>query len=155
MHWQYTTISRGGNSIFEQLIGKGIRPSDYISFYGLRQYDLIRDKKHYPAPTKEELLNMEQADFEDAALESERKESHLSAHLPSFITSLFRRGFKKEVEVVEAESSTLTEIRSDLEQDSLYVTELLYIHSKLMIVDDKYVICGSGRFSLGSIFMKV
>jgi phospholipase D1/2 len=26
-----------------------------------------------------------------------------------------------------------------------YVTEEIYIHSKLMIVDDRYVICGSGR----------
>jgi len=39
LHWQYKTICRGGNSIYEQLQRKGIKPEDYIQFYSLRQHD--------------------------------------------------------------------------------------------------------------------
>ncbi|OMJ16123.1 Phospholipase D1 [Smittium culicis] len=41
MHLQYRTICRGSDSIMQKLKAKNIEMSDYISFYGLRMYDVI------------------------------------------------------------------------------------------------------------------
>jgi len=38
LHWQFRTICRGGNSIYEQLEKRRIKPEDYIQFYNLRQH---------------------------------------------------------------------------------------------------------------------
>ncbi|KAJ2158966.1 hypothetical protein GGF46_003371 [Coemansia sp. RSA 552] len=42
MHWQYQSICRGDHSILAQLEKQGIRMDDYIRFFGLRNYDVIR-----------------------------------------------------------------------------------------------------------------
>lgn len=74
LHWEYATISRGGQSILEELRNHpGIEdPSKYIQFFGLRQHAILNDKP---------------------------------------------------------------------------VTEIIYVHSKLMIVDDNYVIMGSANIN--------
>jgi phospholipase D1/2 len=76
LHWEYFTISRGGNSILEQLIADPFisDPSEYIEFFSLRQH----------------------------AISPETKEP---------------------------------------------VTELIYIHSKLIIVDDEIVLMGSANIN--------
>ncbi|CAH0561123.1 unnamed protein product [Brassicogethes aeneus] len=72
-HWNYASISRDKNSLLNKLKAAGISdPSEYISFYGLRNHSV---------------LNREP------------------------------------------------------------ITELIYVHSKLMIVDDKIVICGSANIN--------
>ena len=45
MYWEYATISRGGTSILEELAkDENIQdPSEYISFYSLRQHGKIND----------------------------------------------------------------------------------------------------------------
>ena len=44
MHWQYRTISRGHNSILQNLSDLlGPRVHDYISFYGLRAHGRLSD----------------------------------------------------------------------------------------------------------------
>ncbi|KAI8356505.1 hypothetical protein B0O80DRAFT_447589 [Mortierella sp. GBAus27b] len=45
MHFQYVSISRGGNSILERLQAHGINPDQYIGFYGLRSFDRIKHGK--------------------------------------------------------------------------------------------------------------
>ncbi|KAJ1721323.1 hypothetical protein LPJ53_004147 [Coemansia erecta] len=42
MHWQYQTICRGDHSIAAQLSKEGIDMHQYIRFFGLRTYDVIR-----------------------------------------------------------------------------------------------------------------
>ncbi|KAJ1766493.1 hypothetical protein IW140_001438 [Coemansia sp. RSA 1813] len=42
MHWQYQSICRGDHSIASQLDKEGIDMHDYIRFFGLRTYDVIR-----------------------------------------------------------------------------------------------------------------
>ncbi|KAJ2493585.1 hypothetical protein IWW37_000451 [Coemansia sp. RSA 2050] len=42
MHWQYQAICRGDHSIAAQLEKEGINMHDYIRFFGLRTYDVIR-----------------------------------------------------------------------------------------------------------------
>ncbi|OMJ91836.1 hypothetical protein SteCoe_5508 [Stentor coeruleus] len=74
LHWLYATISRGENSILKQLLSDPniSDPSDYISFYGLRNHALLNKKP---------------------------------------------------------------------------VTEIVYVHSKLMIIDDEKVIIGSANIN--------
>ncbi|KAF8936921.1 hypothetical protein BGZ58_003523 [Dissophora ornata] len=45
MHFQYVSISRGGNSVLERLEANGINPDQYIGFYGLRSFDRIKHGK--------------------------------------------------------------------------------------------------------------
>ncbi|XP_058805785.1 phospholipase D2 isoform X2 [Phymastichus coffea] len=72
-HWNYASISRGKDSIMNQLIEAGIEdPSQYITFHGLRTHSVL---------------------------------------------------------------------------NGTMVTELIYVHSKLMIVDDNTVICGSANIN--------
>ncbi|CAK4502649.1 unnamed protein product [Aphanomyces euteiches] len=41
MHWQYSTICRGGNSLLERLAREVPDPSQYIVFFGLRQHGIL------------------------------------------------------------------------------------------------------------------
>lgn len=41
MEFQYNSINRGGHSIMEMISKEGINPSEYIRFYNLRNYDRI------------------------------------------------------------------------------------------------------------------
>ncbi|KAL5395708.1 hypothetical protein PMIN06_003567 [Paraphaeosphaeria minitans] len=41
MEFQYNSINRGGNSIYEEISKAGFNPVDYIRFYNLRNYDRI------------------------------------------------------------------------------------------------------------------
>lgn len=41
MEFQYNSINRGGNSIYETVARAGYNPMDYIRFYNLRNYDRI------------------------------------------------------------------------------------------------------------------
>ncbi|KAG0023955.1 hypothetical protein BGZ82_010606 [Podila clonocystis] len=45
MHFQYVSISRGGNSVLERLVAQGIDPDEYIGFFGLRSFDRIKHGK--------------------------------------------------------------------------------------------------------------
>ncbi|KAG9066893.1 hypothetical protein KI688_012805 [Linnemannia hyalina] len=45
MHFQYVSISRGGNSVLERLESFGINPEQYIGFFGLRSFDRIKHGK--------------------------------------------------------------------------------------------------------------
>lgn len=41
MEFQYNSINRGGHSIMEMIAREGINPTEYIRFYNLRNYDRI------------------------------------------------------------------------------------------------------------------
>lgn len=52
MHWQYQSICRGDHSIASQLNKEGINMHDYIRFFGLRNYDVIRNVVDGPNATR-------------------------------------------------------------------------------------------------------
>jgi phospholipase D1/2 len=43
MHWQYSTICRGENSLFARIAALNVKPSDYIQFFGLRTHGIVAD----------------------------------------------------------------------------------------------------------------
>ncbi|KAK9729285.1 hypothetical protein K7432_000434 [Basidiobolus ranarum] len=68
MHWQYMSICRGKNSIFECLAAEGIVPSDYITFFGLRNYDFIRNPNYTGPEVQSDVnddFNLDESDEND------------------------------------------------------------------------------------------
>lgn len=72
MHWQYSTICRGDNSLFARIAALNVSPNDYIQFFGLRAHGIVAGRPR---------------------------------------------------------------------------TEIVYVHSKLMIADDQRAICGSANIN--------
>ncbi|KAI9496363.1 hypothetical protein BDB00DRAFT_758785, partial [Zychaea mexicana] len=107
-HYQYQSISRGGNSVLEKLRQANIPAEEYIGFCSLRNWGRIKTTTATP-------------------LSSGIKEESTPI-VDSSTTNVGR---------LENNSVEFNDARMD------YVTEQVYIHSKLMIVDDKTVICGS------------
>lgn len=97
MKWQYRTISRGQNSILEQLRAAfpNKDPSTYISFYNLRQWGVRNEIVH--DDDEETIENFCECEYEH--------------------------------------------------DDEEPITEQIYVHSKLMIVDDLHVLIGSGNIN--------
>ncbi|PSK44237.1 Phospholipase D1 [Elsinoe australis] len=173
MEFQYFSINRGGHSIYESLANQGIDPMRYIRFYNLRNYDRINssdalktaeqqsgisyddarrghDQKYgagyggnpqqqsqepYGQPN-EDIQNFNQ--FQDTAknlgsqggLASGRYDTISSAYMlnqPSLFDIPWTGSPESEIDA--------------------FVSEELYVHSKLLIADDRLVICGSANLN--------
>ncbi|PKY56906.1 phospholipase D/nuclease [Rhizophagus irregularis] len=125
MHWQYVSICRGGKSVLEKIAEAGIKPEDYISFFALRGYDRIHghdNKEKKPEGSSSSSDYIEQDFFSDVRPRP-FSDGRISSEpdVPS--------GIKR------------------MDQKQNFVTEEIYIHSKLMIVDDRFVICGSANIN--------
>ncbi|ORX49426.1 phospholipase D/nuclease [Hesseltinella vesiculosa] len=119
MHFQYVSISRGGNSVLEKLREAGINPDDYIGFYSLRNW-----AKNKPRSRREKLPK-------DSAL----------AGLDEVINSDTGSNSSATTDPLQRTQS------SDEDDRQYYVSELIYIHDKLMIVDDRFVLIGSANIN--------
>lgn len=139
MHFQYITISRGGNSIMEKLREANIEPSDYIGWYSLRNWDkLVPKKKASATPsatTKPSVPSSPSLVPEAAASSTESLKDPLSPRVTPIPS--------------QATSSTAETEKSIWDDDDreYYVSELVYIHDKILIVDDRIVLIGSGKGS--------
>lgn len=103
----------------EKLLEVGIEPSNYINWYSLRKWDKITRR-----PNSNDDANIPtKSPFDDSEIiKSDASKDDVSMD--------DRSG---------GETMTDTDDRSD------YVSEQLYLHDKLMIVDDRLVLMGSGR----------
>ncbi|RCH87877.1 Phospholipase D1, partial [Rhizopus azygosporus] len=108
MHFQYTTISRGGHSIMEKLRQYGIDPDQYINWFSLRNYAKLKVPPRAENP------------FDDLNRVPTNQTSSSPPRRKSYPT---------------------------MDDRYSYVTEILYIHSKLMIVDDRIVLMGSANIN--------
>ncbi|KAF7724121.1 Phospholipase D1 [Apophysomyces ossiformis] len=147
MHFQYLSISRGGNSIIEKLKEAGIEPSDYIGWYCLRNWGKIDPCKKENSPTKKKVerdsgaLFRENANSCDSSTVSQT-DSDTSKSNTASEKSMSGSKRKKEKEDNGKEDSEQEE-----DDRNHYVSELVYIHDKLMIVDDKIVLIGSANIN--------
>lgn len=132
MHFQYMSISRGGNSIIERLTRAGIDPSEYIDWYSLRNWGRIR-------PPKQQQQQEEQLTETDAEPTKLDEEDTTSSGIK--LTDNNDADADNEIDTQDLAGGDDEEY-DDPEQ---YVTELLYIHDKIMIVDDKIALIGSGN----------
>lgn len=157
MHFQYVTISRGGASIIEKLKELGIDPDQYISWFSLRNFGKIKVPKFTAqrTPTAQTRTTGLQNDSgtifgDEAAIKNPFEENDLSrlatnSSTTSNTSTLNPTALHPEPQSRRGSAASTTE--SDLADDDRYdyVSELLYLHDKLMIVDDRIVLMGSGK----------
>ncbi|KAL7327205.1 hypothetical protein PS15p_209432 [Mucor circinelloides] len=171
MHFQYVTISRGGSSIVEKLKEYGIDADQYISWFSLRNYGKIKNNKSTPASPQPPPHNDSGSVFGDEAaakdpFDDASTHQHLHPHLhlhklhtnestTSTATASSMLGGQSTLNPVDTSnssrrgsSSTNSNTNPVVDDDRYdYVSELLYIHDKLMIVDDRIVLMGSANIN--------
>ena len=153
MEWQYRTINKGKASIYQCLRDAGITdPSVYISFYGLRSLDCIADDFSTPRSASESNVNGGR-DLDptptgpclDTASQMSRPES---LEIGSSKEVMAQQTPSKHDDASVKNESTAPDGDTrpkDIYQN--YVTEQVYIHSKVMIIDDRIVVCGSANLN--------
>ncbi|EPS37343.1 hypothetical protein H072_8963 [Dactylellina haptotyla CBS 200.50] len=157
MEYQYDSITRGGkgSSIYEKLHAAGVNPKDYIRFFNLRNYDRInisRELESAEAKTKFEYEVVQQA------LENKIGAGYQTAQTQGGELNQWTNvqgGVGESVWDSVAQCSMLGggDVRDapwagDPEKEiEAFVSEELYIHSKLLIADDRIAICGSANLN--------
>ncbi|KAK8151871.1 hypothetical protein BKA80DRAFT_305489 [Phyllosticta citrichinensis] len=175
MEFQYNSINRGhGKSIYECVAAEGINPMDYIRFYNLRNYDRINvsgalrdaeDKggvsyedareehdREYGGRYQRRVQGDEEEDgYPGEPGEEERYDEYqsgarrmgkhhgLASGRWDSVAECYMLG-GEDIRNVPWENGALDEIEA-------FVSEELYIHSKLLIADDRIVICGSANLN--------
>ena len=159
MEFQYFSISRGGYSILEKLRENGIEnPSDYIGFYNLRNYDRINTSRTMASAESRAGVSYEEArrghdeyvgggyypeDQGDEDSYGEYKQYQRGAasvddQTQDTISSCYMDG------------PSVADLRWDGDPEdeiNAFVSEELYVHTKLLIADDRLVICGSANLN--------
>ncbi|CAB4388903.1 unnamed protein product [Rhizophagus irregularis] len=123
MHWQYVSICRGGKSVLEKIAEEKINPEDYISFFALRGYDRIH-------------ANDDKGKKTDGSSTDHTKQDSFSDEQSRPISDGRIGG-----------EPVIPSGIKQMDPKQNFVTEEVYIHSKLMIVDDRFVICGSANIN--------
>lgn len=162
MEFQYNSISRGGHSIMEAARQQGVDdPGRYISFYNLRNYDRINTSSTMQQAESQSGVQYEAArrEFDDA---------HNREQNSGRIGDQYRRYQDAASKTNDRSWDTVSACYMDGGPDlhsvpwygspegelDAFVSEELYIHSKVLIADDRLVICGSAnlndRSQLGS-----
>ncbi|KAI0478475.1 phospholipase D/nuclease [Xylariaceae sp. FL0804] len=154
MEYQYNSISRGGHSIIECLQRHGIEDwRRYIGFYNLRNYDRINVSSAMREAEEESGVRYGEAaqqyddmmgrDDEGGTRDQfdryQSAASHHSNRTWDTVSSCYMEGGTDIREVPWNGSE-------EAEMDA-FVTEELYIHTKVLIADDRLVICGSANLN--------
>ncbi|KAK8147481.1 hypothetical protein G3M48_001562 [Beauveria asiatica] len=156
MKYQYNSISRGGYSIMERLRQAGIDdPQNYISFYNLRNFDRINTSS-----TMEEAENEARVEYGEARKNHVRVGScpclegegtcettdscrEYQVQSQTAVDQTKNAAYMKKQDEL---SHFVSDGDADAEMDA-FVSEELYIHTKLLIADDRLVICGSANLN--------
>ena len=170
MEYQYDSINRGGHSIMEEIAKAGVNPTEYIRFYNLRNYDRINVSASMKEAEQASGVDYEAArrEFDDSVDPAGYRAGGEPQYYgePTGINEYTKyqraAGQMKDREGLEngrwdsvAECYMLggCDIRDvpweggDLPEIDAFVTEELYIHSKILIADDRVVICGSANLN--------
>ncbi|PTB70582.1 phospholipase [Trichoderma citrinoviride] len=157
MEYQYNSISRGGHSIIQKLVAAGIEnPREYIGFYNLRNYDRINT-----SGTMQQAESRSGVSYEDARRYHDdyvNEERYGGDDGDSYDYDRYQRQARsvqdETLDTVSAaymmDGPNIADIPWDGEPEdefNAFVSEQLYIHSKLLIADDRVVICGSANLN--------
>ncbi|EFX02733.1 phospholipase [Grosmannia clavigera kw1407] len=165
MEFQYNSISRGGNSIYEELRAAGVgEPEQYLRFYNLRSYDRINTAPLMGRIEKDSGVSYGDArrEFDDAVesgYDGYSRDHETHGHLgdnyhryqaaaraapndptADTVSACYTYGGPALVDVPWSGEDPEAEIAA-------YVSEELYIHTKVLIADDRLVICGSANLN--------
>lgn len=167
MEFQYDSINRGGHSIMEELKKAGHEPLDYIRFYNLRNYDKINASSVMKDVETKSGVDYEAArrDFDDQlGCYQGVAEERVYGQPKNQDYSKYQRAAKRIDErsglgntrwdsVAECYMLNGPDIRDipwekgDTEEIDAFVSEELYVHTKVMIADDRIVVCGSANLN--------
>ncbi|KAJ5405099.1 hypothetical protein N7465_006383 [Penicillium sp. CMV-2018d] len=167
MEFQYNSINRGGHSIMEMIAKEGFNPMEYIRFYNLRNYDRINNGSMMATAEQQSGVN-----YEDARRQYDLNTAGPGGYAPSTTRSAFDTSapFEKyqqaahQVQGGHASSNRwdsvsecymlggedIRKVPWDGHPDAeinAFVSEELYVHSKVMIADDRVVVCGSANLN--------
>jgi phospholipase D1/2 len=166
MEFQYASINRDGSSIIETLRSSGVQdPHRYINFYNLRNYDRINTSAIMGMVERESGVRYEEARrgyderYEGSTHEGGRAEYGGGSRDDS--GSQYRRyqeaASRMSDETWNSISACYMQNGPDLrslpwtgspeEELDAFVSEQLYVHSKVLIADDQLVICGSANLN--------
>ncbi|PVH82421.1 phospholipase D/nuclease [Cadophora sp. DSE1049] len=167
MKLQYKSICRGGFSIMDKITKAGVVPEDYIRFYNLQTFDRINesnvmDKTELASGVDYQAASVEHDDIVDPfgvkeqkdagdfegdeitkghqAYQKYQKESHGESSKWDTVSSCYMHGGPDIRTIPWARGGKTSEIDA-------FVTEQLYVHSKVLIADDKIVLCGSANLN--------
>jgi phospholipase D1/2 len=167
MEYQYNAICKGDHSILGALKKAGIAdPSEYIRFYNLRNYDRLN--------VNDTLSNIEKTshvDYREAQREHDdiigagfggegygtgavegQSNPNLDGYQQAASKFLSKDGTKYDTvsECYMYNGPSIKDIPfagSEEDEINAFVSEELYIHTKLLIADDRVVICGSANLN--------
>lgn len=150
MEFQYNSINRGGNSIMELIAKEGFNPVEYIRFYNLRNYDRINTNSTMLQAEKASGVNYEDArKYHDAAevgyssygsgapakgydtTQSYDRYQQAAKTYPSATSG--RWDSVSECYMLGGQDIRTVPWDSDLPEIDAFITEELYIHSKVCI----------------------
>ncbi|KAL8858941.1 MAG: hypothetical protein Q9178_004620 [Gyalolechia marmorata] len=176
MDYQYKSIHRGPHSIFEQIKAQGVDPKQYIFIFNLRSYDRLNKTPAMVQQEERsgvKYQDVQRAEAEEIMAEGGHsstdhkptlgdsiagdEKERLMDQKRKFEAQRVEVGLDKEVTSTDSIAATamlnggkVTEQRwdDDLEKEKEnFIQEELYIHGKLLIVDDRIVICGSSNIN--------
>ncbi|KAL8853926.1 MAG: hypothetical protein Q9221_001234 [Calogaya cf. arnoldii] len=172
MEFQYNSINRGGHSIMEMIANEGIDPTQYIRFYNLRNYDRINcsasmrdaekssgvdfgaaqqqynDSFELPADFpfrgddgQNRGFTMDRQGYQQyqRGTQGTQARQGLGTGRWDSVSECYMLG-GVDIRSVPWENGNVSEIDA-------FVSEELYVHSKVLIADDRVVICGSANLN--------
>ncbi|OJD30463.1 phospholipase d [Diplodia corticola] len=171
MEFQYKSINRGhGKSIYETIAAEGINPLEYIRFYNLRNYDRLNI-----SGSLEKAEENGGVSYEDARDEHDRRTGGRYQERDGSEDGYprgddedgryedYQRGARNlsrdrglgsgrwdsvaECYMLGGEDIRNVPWSGTIDEIDAFITEELYIHSKLLIADDRVVICGSANLN--------
>ncbi|KAL8846037.1 MAG: hypothetical protein Q9221_008850 [Calogaya cf. arnoldii] len=176
MDYQYKSIHRGEHSIFEQIKKQGVDPKKHIFIFNLRSYDRLNKTAAMLEQEEKsgvKYQDVQRAEAEEIMAEGvhsttdqqptlgddtgEKEKERLMEQKRKFEAHRSEVGLDQGVTSTDSIAATamlnggkVSEQRWDddleMEKDN-FVQEELYIHGKLLIVDDRIVICGSSNIN--------
>lgn len=164
MEFQYDSINRGGHSIIESLRQQGVDdPRRYINFYNLRNYDRINVSSTLGRVERESGVTYEAArrEFDDRAERGPDGRDYYDDGQGTRGDSQYRRYQEAASRAEDKSWDSIAACYMDAGPDlhrvpwtgspesemAAFVSEELYIHSKVLIADDHLVICGSANLN--------
>lgn len=165
MDYQYKSICRGEHSIYGQIHAQGVDPEKYIFFFNLRSYDRLhvsrklREQEEKSGMSYKELQQAEVDELEAPADDGETARERAADMRRKFAADEEGVGKGDQGGLIDpdsiADDAMLTDKKPSTEEwdgepedeKEHFFQEELYIHAKICIIDDKYVICGSSNIN--------
>lgn len=166
MDYQYKSICRGEHSIFGQVKAQGVNPEDHIFIFNLRSYDRLNVNatlKKQEAESGMKYKDLQQAEIDELEApldDGEEARNRAKEKRRLFVgeqeesVGLGDRGGIIDPDSI-ADDAMLTEKKPSTEEwegepeseKENFFQEELYVHAKICIIDDEYVICGSSNIN--------